>query len=149
MSEFITGAGYLFEMDSDQLIDTPTDTPSFEDLNPIDVSKALNEAIATFFRLTDAGYAQNWLTAIDPQYDLTIALDPTDTLLIALQNADEDIVKRNRAVIQITDNFRTDDNTITADVTITAMSDTRQVDDVVQMAISFKFRGAPAVTTVP
>jgi hypothetical protein len=149
MTEFATGTGYSFKTDIDQLLAVPTDTPDFEELCPTTVDRSLNEAIDTFFRLCDEGFAQNILTGIDGQYDITVKGDKNDTALIAVLDAEFDIDARNRAVIEITDNFRTANNTITAGVSITALSDTRESETVIEFSMTFKFRGKPAVTTVP
>jgi len=144
MADFKNGSGYLFQVDVDQLLDVPLDTPDFQDVCPTNVSKALNEAVDTFFRLCDEGFAQNILTGLDPQYDLTVKGDKDDTTLIAILNAEMDFAKRNRNVIQIVDNFT--GKTIDVGATITAMSDVREDETVIEFSFSFKFRGKPTIT---
>lgn len=143
MANFINGSGYSFKVDADQLLDTPLGTPDFQDVCPTNVSKSLNEAIDTFFRLCDEGYAQNVVTGLDPQYDLTIKGDKDDTTLQALISAEFDLAKRNRNTIEITDNFT--DKTISVGATITAISDTREIESVIEFSVSFKFRGKPTI----
>lgn len=143
MADFQNGSGYLFKVDADQLLDTPLGTPDFQDVCPTSVSKALNEAVDTFFRLCDEGFAQNILTGLDPQYDLTVKGDKADTTLQAILASEFDFAKRNRNVIQITDNFT--GKTIDVGATITAISDSREVESVIEFSLSFKFRGKPTV----
>jgi|GEM_PF-3446241 len=145
MADFKTGTGYSFKVDADQLLDVPTDTPDFQDVCPTSVSKALNEAVDTFFRLCDEGFAQNVLTGLDPQYDLTVKGDADDTTLQAILDAEFDLAKRNRNVIQIVDNFGTG-KTIDVGATITAISDTRETETAIEFSFSFKFRGKPTIT---
>lgn len=143
---FKNGSGYKFEVDVDQLLVTPTNTADFEEIHPTSVSKALNEVVDTFFRLSDEGYAQNVLTALDPQYDLTVKGDSTDDALNAILDVEFDIPARNRNVIKITDNFS--GKSIEVGATITAISDSREIESVIEFSFSFKFRGKPTISTV-
>lgn len=142
--DFKNGSGYLFEVDVDQLAAVPTGTPDFQPVCPNSVSESLNEQLATFFRLCDAGYAQNVITGLDPQYDLVVSGDANDVALLAILGVKMDIAARNRNVIQITDNFT--GVVINVGSTITAYSDTRDIPNVIEFSFSFKFRGEPTIS---
>ena len=144
---FKTGAGFGIKFDMDQYLASPTGTPDFQSLCPTNVDKALNEAVDTFFRLCDEGYAQNILAALDPEYSMTLKGDDSDTVLLAIIDNELDMERRNRAGFEITDNLKSSNDVITIGATITEISDSRVADGVIEVTIVFKFRGKPTIST--
>jgi len=145
MSTFINGKSFTVNLDADQLLDVPTDTPDFQKLLQItNVSRALSETIDTFFTLENEGFSNNQVTALDTQYDLTIKGDKDDTLIQSLISCEWDIAKRNRNVMQIIDDFT--GKTIEVNSPVTAISDTREIETIVEFAVSMKFNGKPTIT---
>jgi len=142
---FKTGKAFKFEIDIDQLIDTPLGTPEWEDMCSNNVDSSFNETIDTFFRLCDEGYAQNVLTGIDLQFDLTVKGESTNTALNSILGIRYDIDKRNENVfIRITDNFTSEIITITG--VFTAITDPREIGTAIEFALTFKSKGKPTIS---
>lgn len=134
---FKTGAGYKLEIDL-----TGAGT-TFVEVEVTNVDEAINETLDTFFRLSDGGFATNVVTAIDPQYTLTIKGDSTDTLITGIAKKRYKVGADRDFAYKITDNLTAE--VITGDATFTAISSPKEVATVTTLTVVFKFVGAPTV----
>ena len=136
------GIGLEFKIDADQLLATPTATPNFTELNVIEVSNSFNETVDSFYKLNNEGYANNVVTALDPEFGITIKYDADDTVGNNLY------AKRFGTArtfpFEITDPITSE--TIAFDGTVTSISDTRNVDSVVEFSMTIKLNGKPTIT---
>ena len=102
----------------------------------VSVDEAFGEAVSTWFELGSA-VAKNKVTGIDPEFTLGIRLDTGSTahqaLLAMRYSADRTVP------IIITDNhLGATGSTVTFSGEITAISDGRQTDSVVEMDVTIK-----------
>ena len=137
------GIGLTLSIDADQLLDTPTGTPDFQELQIIDVSNGFNETVDTFYKLNNEGYANNVVTALDPEFGITIKYDADDTVGNNLY--------AKRFSTDRTFPFEMSDpvteETVAFDGTMTSVSDTRNVGSVVEFSMTIKLNGKPTITT--
>lgn len=133
----VTGAGYKLEIDLTGVGTT------FVELDVVAVDEALNETIDTFYKLNGGGYATNRVTALDPQYTLTIKGDSTDTLITGIAEKRYSVGTGRDFAYKITDNLTAE--VITGDATFTAISSPKEVATVTTLTVVFKFVGAPSI----
>ena len=134
---FVTGAGYTVEVD---LTDAAT---SYELIDFVSVDESMNEVVDTFFRLSQGGYADNVVTAIDPEYSGIVKAESTDTVISDIAKLRHSIGADRNFSLKITDNYTSE--SITVPAVFTSIGSSRTVEAVIEIPISIKFRGEPTV----
>lgn len=134
---FVTGAGYTIEVDLD---DAATD---YDLIDFVNVDESMNEVVDTFFRLSQGGYADNVVTAIDPEYSGVVKAESTDTVIIDIAKKRHSVGADRNFSLKITDNFTSE--SITVPAVFTSIGSSRTVEAVTEIPISMKFRGEPTV----
>lgn len=134
---FITGAGYKVEVD---LTDAAT---TYAEVEVVSVDESMNEIVDTFFRLSQGGYADNVVTAIDPEYSMVIKADSADSTITDIAKKRNKVGSDRNFSLKITDNMTSE--TVTVPAVFTSIGTSRTVEAVVEIPVSFKFRGEPTV----
>ncbi len=129
-----TGAGYQVKTDVDQYQTTPTGTPDFQDICAISVDETINESLDTYFKMCKDGNASNKVTALDPAWTITVKGESTNTALTSILSIR---FSTDRTYpFEITDNFTGE--TITFNGEITAISNTKEVETVLEYSFELK-----------
>ena len=134
---YVTGAGFKVEAD---LSDAGT---TYVEIEAISVDESMNEAVDTFYKLSDGGFATNVVTAIDPEFSLVFKFDSADATLTSIAEKRLKLGTDRNFSLKITDNATT--NEITADAVFTSIGTSRTVEAVVEVPVSIKLRGAPTI----
>lgn len=138
------GIGITLSIDADQLLATPLDTPDMQELDIIELSQSFNETVDTFYKLSDEGYATSKVVGLDPELGFTIKYDSADTTATSLY--------AKRFGVERTFPFEIADpitgETIAFNGEVTSISDTRNIENVVEFSFTLKLQGKPTITTV-
>lgn len=134
---FVTGAGYKVEVD---LSDAAT---TYVLVDAVSVDESMNEVVDTFFRLSQGGYADNVVTAIDPEYSMVVKAESDDVTIKAIAVKRNTVGADRNFSLKITDNYTGESVTVPA--VFTAIGSSRTVEAVVEIPVSFKFRGEPTI----
>ena len=132
---FVTGAGYKVEVD---LADAAT---TYVQVDILNADESMNEVVDTFYRLSQGGFADNVVTAIDPEFSVVMKAESTDATIEAI--ASKRLTLNRNFSLKITDNFTAE--VITADAVFTSIGSTRTVDVVTEIPVTFKLRGEPTI----
>lgn len=132
---YVTGVDYKFEID-------PTNVgTTYTELNIVTSDEAMNETTDTFYRIVDDGFSTNVVTAIDPQFTITIKADSTDTTLNAL--LDKKYTLTRGVKCKITDNISAE--VVTFGGVITNFGTPRNVGSVTEVSMTIKMTGKPTI----
>lgn len=133
-----TGQGYTLALDL-----TDSETPTYVDVDVINVDEAFNEVVDTFYKLGDGGFATNVVTALDPEYSFVFKFDDADATLDGILQKRLTLLTDRNVAYQITDNATSE--VITGSAVLTSIGSPRNVEAVVEVSVSMKLRGAPTI----
>lgn len=137
MSDFITGVGYAFGID-------PTDATTYVSADVTSVGESMNEVLDTFYRLSQEGFPDNVVTAVDPEFALIFKFDKDDPLMPLIIAKRLKVLTDRNVGYQIIDNAS--GNTITGSGVLTSIGTTREVQTVIEVPVTMKLRGKPTIT---
>ena len=134
----MTGQGYVFGLDLD-------DSTTYVEVDANSVDESMNEVVDTWFKLADGGFATSEVVALDPEFALVFKFqDATDVTLKGILEKRLKLGADRNVGFEIVDNAT--GNTITGSGTLTAISNSRVADLVIEVSVSMKLRGAPTIT---
>lgn len=137
---FLTGVGYTFSIDL-------TDATTYVEVDVNSVGESMNETIDTFYRLSQEGFPDNVVTALDPEFALVFKFNDTDVTMDGIVEKRLQIGTDRNVGYQIIDNAT--GNTITGSGVLTSIGTTREVGTVVEVPVTMKLRGKPTITVTP
>lgn len=137
---FVTGVGYTFSID-------PTDATTYVEVDVNSVGESMNETVDTFYRLSQEGFPDNVVTAVDPEFALVFKFDSADATLKAIVEKRLKVKDDRNVGYEIVDNGT--GNTITGSGVLTSIGTTREVGTVVEVPVTMKLRGKPTITVTP
>lgn len=137
---FLTGVGYTFSIDL-------TDATTYVEVDVNSVGESMNETIDTFYRLSQEGFPDNVVTALDPEFALVFKFNDTDVTMDGIVEKRLQIGTDRNVGYQIIDNAT--GNTITGSGVLTSIGTTREVGTVIEVPVTMKLRGKPTITVTP
>lgn len=132
----LTGVGYTFSID-------PDDSTTYVECDVISVGESMNETVDTFYRLSQAGFPDNVVTSLDPEFALVFKFDEENTLIKSIAEKRLKLGSDRNVGYQIIDNAT--GNTITGSGVLTSIGTTRTVQAVIEIPVSMKLRGKPTI----